>query len=93
MPAIPLLLKKWQEWQRVENRIGKVCETACKNDIMVLVDAEESWIQKPVDDLTDAMMEKYKSAKRPLCSIPFSFYRHDRLVFLKRSYDMAVAKS
>jgi proline dehydrogenase len=61
---------------------------AADNNIMVLVDAEESWIQQPVDDLTDAMMELYNK-KSVVVFNTFQMYRHDRLVFLKQSYEFA----
>ena len=75
-------------WQRVYNRIDEVCKAASENNIMVLVDAEESWIQKPVDDLTDKMMARYNKSKAIVFNT-FQLYRHDRLVFLQESYEQA----
>ncbi len=77
-------------WKRVYDRIDWICKAAAENNIMVLVDAEESWIQKPVDDLTDAMMERYNKTKVVVYNT-YQLYRHDRLVFLKASYDRAVS--
>ena len=73
-------------WQRVYDRIDQVCQAAANNDIMVLVDAEESWIQKPVDELTNVMMSRYNKNKVIVFNT-FQLYRHDRLVFLKESYE------
>ena len=73
-------------WQRVYDRIDQVCKAAANNDIMVLVDAEESWIQKPVDELTNIMMSRYNKNKVIVFNT-FQLYRHDRLVFLKESYE------
>ncbi len=78
-------------WQRVYNRIDQVCKAASDSNIMVLVDAEESWIQKPVDDLTDKMMERYNKQKAIVFNT-FQLYRHNRLVFLKESYEIAKTK-
>jgi proline dehydrogenase len=78
-------------WKRVYDRIDSICKSAAENSIMVLVDAEESWIQKPVDDLTDAMMERYNKTKVVVYNT-FQLYRHDRLVFLKESFDVAKSK-
>lgn len=75
-------------WKRVYNRIDQVCKAAAENNIMVLVDAEESWIQKPVDELTNAMMNRYNKSKVIVFNT-FQLYRHDRLVFLKESYATA----
>lgn len=78
-------------WQRVYDRIDYICKAAAEHNIMVLIDAEESWIQKPVDDLTDAMMERYNRS-RAIVFNTFQLYRHDRLVFLKESYQRAQAQ-
>ena len=78
-------------WKRVYDRIDFICKAADENNIMVLVDAEESWIQKPVDELTDAMMEKYNKI-RVIVFNTFQMYRHDRLVFLQASYETARSK-
>lgn len=78
-------------WQRVYKRIDTICGEAAKDNIMVLVDAEESWIQHPVDELTNAMMEKYNK-NRVVVFNTFQLYRHDRLEYLKQSYDLAVSK-
>jgi proline dehydrogenase len=85
----PLSATEQQEWQRVQQRIDTVCKAAWESKVMVLVDAEESWIQRPVDDLADAMMAAYNK-ERPIVFNTFQLYRHDRLDFLKASFDKAV---
>jgi len=79
-------------WKRVYDRIDHICSTAAANNIMVLVDAEESWIQKPVDDLTNAMMAIYNK-NRIVVFNTFQLYCHDRLVYLKKSYEEARIKN
>lgn len=78
-------------WKRVAQRIDTICGAAARNKIMILIDAEETWIQKPVDDLTDLMMEKYN---KEACYIynTYQQYCTDRLEFLKISYNRAVEK-
>lgn len=78
-------------WDRVYDRIDRICNAAASNNIMVLIDAEESWIQAPVDDLADVMMEKYNKTKVIVFNT-FQLYRHDRLIFLKESYEKAHSK-
>jgi proline dehydrogenase len=78
-------------WKRVQDRIDLICKAASDSDIMVLVDAEESWIQQPVDDLTDAMMAKYNRSKAIVYNT-FQIYRHDRLDFLKQSHQFALSQ-
>ena len=80
-----------QERDRVLARFDKICGAAAEHNIMMLVDAEESWIQGPVDEMTDMMMEKYNRT-RVVVYNTFQMYRHDRLVFLHQSYDRAQAK-
>ena len=78
------------EWKRVYDRIDFICKAAAQANVMVLVDAEESWIQKPVDDLTDAMMAQYNQVKAIVFNT-FQMYRHDRLQFLHESVAFAKA--
>lgn len=80
-----------EEWQRVRQRIRQICEAAAQYHTMVLVDAEESWIQAPVDELTDAMMEAFNKNETIVYNT-YQMYRHDRLEFLKTSYQRAAEK-
>ncbi|MDQ6813443.1 MAG: proline dehydrogenase family protein [Bacteroidota bacterium] len=76
------------EWKRVKERMFRICTAAAENNIGVLVDAEESWIQDPVDRLTMEMMEIFNKEK-PVVYNTIQLYRHDRLDFLKLSYRIA----
>lgn len=73
-----------QEWGRVKQRIQDICKTAAAKKVMVLIDAEESWIQVPVDQLADEMMAQFNKTE-PIIFNTFQMYRHDRLEFLKLS--------
>ena len=77
-----------KEWQRVQDRIDAICNVASDHGLMVLVDAEETWIQDPVDFLTDEMMARYNK-ERVVVFNTFQLYCHDRLPFLKTSYEKA----
>ena len=77
-----------EEWHRVVNRLLKICEMASQKNIGVLVDAEETWIQDPVDALTILMMDTYNKGKVVVYNT-IQLYRHDRLAFLKDSYTAA----
>jgi proline dehydrogenase len=81
-----------QEWQRVVDRLMRISEIATNKDVGVLIDAEETWIQDPVDALTILMMVKFNTEK---CIVynTLQHYRHDRLQFLKDSYKAAVEKN
>lgn len=83
-----LTLVEQEEFERVLARVDKICAAAAQYGKMILIDAEDSWIQQPVDDLTDAMMAKYNRDKVVVFNT-FQMYRHDRLDFLKRSHTKA----
>jgi proline dehydrogenase len=76
------------EWDRVRERMYMICEAAAEKNIGVLVDAEESWIQDPVDRLTMEMMEIFNKEKVIVYNT-IQLYRHDRLHFLKLSHQIA----
>lgn len=80
-----------EEWGRVKRRITEICTVAAAKNIMVLIDAEESWIQLPVDQLADEMMSRFNKTT-PIIYNTFQMYRHDRLEFLKVSAEEAQAK-
>ena len=60
------------EWERVCNRMQKICVQASAKNVGVLVDAEETWIQDPVDVLSIQMMAD-STKKKLRYIIRFSF--------------------
>ncbi|TDH27974.1 proline dehydrogenase [Segetibacter sp. 3557_3] len=80
-----------QEWDRVSERMYQICHEAAERNIGVLIDAEESWIQDPVDRLTMEMMEEFNQEKAIVYNT-IQLYRHDRLDFLKLSHRIAKQK-
>lgn len=76
------------EWGRVVERFETVCKTAHDNDVMLLIDAEESWMQDAADDLVADMMRKYNKEKAIVFNT-LQMYRHDRLDYLKRLHEEA----
>ena len=79
------------EWDRVRDRMYTICEVASKKNIGVLIDAEESWLQDPVDRLSMEMMEIFNK-ERVIVYNTIQLYRHDRLHFLKLSHQIAKQK-
>ena len=73
------------EWNKVVNRYDIVCKKAKENDVAVLIDAEESWMQNAADNLVSKMMQKYNIDK-PIVYNTLQMYRHDRLAFLKKQH-------
>ena len=81
-----------EEWHKVRLRMQQLCEEGNKKNIAVLIDAEETWIQDPVDALTILMMDIYNKNKLVIYNT-IQLYRHDRLQFLKDSYTAAVERN
>ncbi|MDR3273309.1 MAG: proline dehydrogenase family protein [Flavobacteriaceae bacterium] len=71
-----------EEWQRVCNRYYQVCELSHTLGLPIMIDAEESWMQTAVDDLTEELMKKFNQEK---CIVwgTLQMYRKGRLDFLK----------
>jgi proline dehydrogenase len=78
-------------WDRVRERMYAICEAATEKNIGVLVDAEESWIQDPIDRLTMEMMAEFNKQKAVVFNT-IQLYRHDRLHFLRISHQIAEAQ-
>ncbi len=78
-------------YKRVEERVARICAKAAEVDVPVLIDAEETWIQKPIDDLTIAMMEKYNQG-RALVYYTFQMYCHSMLENLRQLHGLASEK-
>ncbi|MBS1606341.1 MAG: proline dehydrogenase family protein [Bacteroidetes bacterium] len=83
-----LMEAEGEEWQRVIQRMQQVCRAGADRNVGVLVDAEETWIQDPVDVLTILMMEQFNRG-RVVVYNTIQLYRWDRLGFLKDSYEAA----
>jgi proline dehydrogenase len=76
------------EWQRVHNRMHRICSTAASKHVGVLIDAEETWIQDPVDVLAMLMMDQFNKENAVVFNT-VQHYRHDRLNFLRDSIEAA----
>ncbi|MFZ4783929.1 MAG: proline dehydrogenase family protein [Flavobacteriales bacterium] len=78
------------EWQRVRERVDRICQLAHDTGTPIFIDAEDSWIQDAIDGLVNEMMEKYNK-KDFVVYNTLQMYRHDRLQFLKDSHAHASA--
>jgi proline dehydrogenase len=76
------------EWERVKDRMYHICKIASEKNVGVLIDAEESWIQDPIDRLVMEMMQEFNKEKVVVYNT-IQLYRHDRLEFLKLSHRIA----
>ena len=87
----PLSEFESRAWSRAKNRIEEICYTAYKFGLKVMIDAEESWIQKAIDDVTREMMERFNQEETVIYNT-LQMYRRDRLEYLQESLEMARQK-
>ncbi|HMR83597.1 MAG TPA: proline dehydrogenase family protein, partial [Niabella sp.] len=83
-----LTIEEREEWHRVRLRVMRVCEKAAEKNIGMLIDAEETWIQDPVDALVMLMMDSFNK-ERIIIYNTVQHYRQGRLSFLKDCIDAA----
>ena len=79
------------EWQRVLARYDRVAKACFDQDISLLVDAEESWMQDAADDILESLMEQYNKEKVIIFST-LQLYRHDRMDYLKQLHQRSREK-
>ena len=79
------------EWLKVQDRLLRICKSAAAKNVGVFIDAEETWIQDPIDVITILMMEQFNKG-RVVVYNTLQLYRHDRLQFLKHSYEAALQR-
>jgi proline dehydrogenase len=75
-------------FERVRTRVDKICRKAYELRIPVLVDAEETWIQDPIDQLAYDMMALYNN-ERAIVFNTFQLYRTDTLSNLQSAVEDA----
>lgn len=85
----PLNDSEKQLWNKVIERLDKVCAKAHEKGVKLYIDAEESWIQDAIDQLVDLMMAKYNK-EQPIIFNTIQLYRHDRFDFLVESYEKSI---
>jgi len=76
------------EWRRIRERYEIVSKAAFENDVPLLIDAEETWMQDAVDDLIEQMMVKYNKEKVIIFGT-LQLYRWDRFDYLKKMHQRA----
>ncbi|WP_218598815.1 proline dehydrogenase family protein [Polaribacter sp. NJDZ03] len=86
-----LTTEEQAEWGRVVGRFHKVCKVAIQKDVPLLIDAEESWMQKSADELIEELMETYNKEKAIVFNT-LQMYKHDRMDYLKTLHTKAKDK-
>lgn len=77
-----------KEWARIKERYMVICKKAYDNNVSLLIDGEESWMQDAADDLCETMMLQFNKQK-PIVFNTLQCYRWDRLDYLKAQHKKA----
>ena len=85
---IDLTTSEANQWNNLLARIESISQLAAEKNIGLMIDAEESWIQEPIDYIAESLMKKYNKEKVIVYNT-IQLYRKDRLVFLKNSFNLA----
>ena len=78
-------------YDRVRKRVNAICEASSIHQVPVLVDAEETWIQDPIDAMAYEMMEKY-NRQSALIFNTFQLYRKASLENFRKAHATALQK-
>lgn len=71
------------EFERIKNRFSSICKAASEHDVKLFVDAEDSWIQDVIDDLTYDAMVLYNQEKAIIFNT-VQCYRTGRVAHIQR---------
>jgi len=68
--------------EKFRQRVDTLCRTAFDNNIPIMIDAEDTYIQHFIDKVVMEMMQKYNKEK---CIVfnTYQMYRHDRISILE----------
>jgi proline dehydrogenase len=83
--------KEKASFDKLKNRVDALCKAAFEANTKILVDAEESWFQDVIDQMTYEAMEKYNQ-KSCIVYNTYQMYRHDMLERLKKAHQVATDK-
>jgi proline dehydrogenase len=77
------------EYHRLSGRVDQICGLAHELNVRVMIDAEESWIQDPIDSLALEMMRRYNQ-EQAIVFNTYQLYRNDKLTSLDEDIKLAV---
>lgn len=83
-----LTAEEAEAFDHFQQRVEAICKRGYEHGVPVLIDAEDSWIQNPVDELAYAMMKKYNQ-ERAIVFNTFQMYRRDMLDNLRNAFHSA----
>ena len=66
-------------WERVKERMTAICDVAQEKGVGILIDAEETWIQDPIDRLAIELMTVYNKEKAIVFNT-YQLYRNEAIL-------------
>jgi proline dehydrogenase len=78
-------------FEHLRERIDEICSRAASHNVGIFIDAEESWMQNPIDALATEMMEKYNTSQAIVYNT-YQMYKTSSLPNLKKDHQRALEK-
>jgi proline dehydrogenase len=79
------------EYEMVKARVLELCQKAFSSKVRIFIDAEESWIQEPIDQLAESMMERFNKVEAVVFTT-VQMYRVDRFEYVVKLFESAKAQ-
>ncbi len=86
-----LSVSEQAEYSLIVDRVTTLCERSAALGLRVFIDAEETWIQPAIDEMANAMMERFNK-EQAIVYNTVQLYRVDRLAYMKDQVEKAIAK-
>jgi len=80
------------EYKNFYHRVNELCECAINNNVKILIDAEESWIQKAIDDTAFNLMKKY-NIKTVNIFLTYQCYKIHTLKNIEENYKISLSNN
>lgn len=77
-----------EEFNRIKERVDSICQIAHDSGVPILIDAEETWLQEPIDKMVYEMMKKYNT-ERCIVYNTIQMYRTGSLEAIKKAFHYA----
>ena len=83
-----LTAEEEEAYQKIRDRVDRICHKASETGIPLMIDAEETWLQEPIDQIVFEMMARYNQS-RAIVFNTYQMYRKDSLANLKEAFHRA----
>ncbi len=85
----PLTVDETRELDRIRDRTRRLCASAARLGVRLMVDAEDYCFQDAADEIVLEMMRQFNK-KGAVVYNTLQMYRHDRLAYLKAIHKLAI---